>query len=64
MYSEFVGRTGMNVDSAEFDAIVEVYNDSDVDKDEFCRLWVKMNLNRVAAFNVWLKSVRNTCFAA
>lgn len=50
MYSEFVERTGMNVSSAEFDAIVEVYNNSDVDKDEFCKLWVKMNFNRVATY--------------
>lgn len=50
MYNEFVERTGMNVNSAEFDAIVEVYNNSDVDKDEFCKLWVKMNFNRVANY--------------
>lgn len=41
MYNEFVERTGMNVNSAEFDAIIEVYNNSDVDKDDFCKLWVK-----------------------
>lgn len=50
MYSEFVERTGMNVNSAEFDAIIEVYNNSDVNKDDFCKLWVKMNFNRVAAY--------------
>ena len=50
MYSEFVERTGMNVNSAEFDAIIEVYNNSDVNKDDFCKLWVKMNFNRVATY--------------
>ena len=49
MYSEFVERTGVYVGIAEFDAIVEVYNNSDVDKDEFCKLWAKMNFARVKA---------------
>lgn len=47
MYGEFVERTGVYVSIAEFDAIVEVYNNSDVDKDEFCKLWAKMNFARV-----------------
>ena len=46
-YSEFVERTGVYVSIAEFDAIVEFYNNSDVDKDEFCKLWAKMNFVRV-----------------
>lgn len=49
MYSEFVERTGVYVSIAEFDAIVEVYNNSDVDKDTFCKLWAKMNFARVKA---------------
>lgn len=49
MYDEFVERTGVYVGIAEFDAIVEVYNNSDVDKDEFCKLWAKMNFARVKA---------------
>lgn len=49
MYGEFVERTGVYVSIAEFDAIVEVYNNSDVDKDEFCKLWAKMNFVRVKA---------------
>lgn len=49
MYGEFVERTGVYVSIAEFDAIVEVYNNSDVDKDEFCKLWAKMNFARVKA---------------
>lgn len=45
MHSGFVERTGMNVNIAEFDAIIEVYNNSDVNNDDFCKLWVKMNFN-------------------
>lgn len=49
MYGEFVERTGVYVSIEEFDAIVEVYNNSDVNKDEFCKLWAKMNFLRVKA---------------
>ena len=50
MYNEFVKLTGMDVNNTEFNAIVEVYNNCDLGKYEFCRLWVKMNFNRVAAY--------------
>lgn len=41
MYGEFVERTGVYVSIDEFNTIVEVYNNSDVNKDEFCKLWAK-----------------------
>lgn len=44
---EFYTRTKVNVSDAEFEAINEVYNNSDVDKDEFCRIWKQMNKSRV-----------------
>lgn len=37
----------MKVSETEYWHINEVYNQSDLDKDEFCKLWVKMNLTRV-----------------
>jgi hypothetical protein len=46
--NEFETRTGVQVTDTEFWSINEVYNNSDVDKDEFCRLWKKMNPVRVA----------------
>lgn len=42
MYNEFVKLTGMDVNSTEFNAIVEVYNNCDLGKYEFCRLWVNL----------------------
>lgn len=45
---EFTSRTLVEVSTEEFWAINEVYNNSDIDKDEFCKLWRKMNANRVA----------------
>jgi len=39
----------MQVSAEEYSAIEQVYMASDVDKDEFCRLWVKMNAQRVSA---------------
>ena len=46
--NEFETRTGVQVTDTEFWSINEVYMNSDVDKDEFCKLWKKMNPVRVA----------------
>lgn len=46
---EFESRVAMQVSAIEYQAIEIVYMHADVDKDEFCRLWVKMNQNRVKA---------------
>ena len=48
---EFETRTGVPVTETEFWSINDVYNNSNVDKDEFCRLWKKMNPVRVATAN-------------
>lgn len=45
---EFTQRTNIEVSYNEFEAINEVYMNSEVDKDEFCKMWVKMNKTRVA----------------
>ena len=37
----------VEVSDKEFDAINEVYVNSDLDKDEFCKIWMKMNKSRV-----------------
>lgn len=44
---EFFNRTGVEVGNYEFEAITEVYMNSDLDKDEFCKMWCKMNASRV-----------------
>lgn len=44
---EFTQRVGIEVSVKEFEAINEVYMNSDLDKDAFCRIWVKMNKTRV-----------------
>lgn len=46
---EFENRVNMQVSCEEYKSIEQVYCNSDVDKDEFCRLWVKMNYKRVFA---------------
>lgn len=46
---EFENRVKMQVSCDEYKSIEQVYCNSDVDKDEFCRLWVKMNYKRVFA---------------
>lgn len=45
---EFENRTMVEVSAKEFEAINEVYMNCDLDKDEFCKSWVKMNKSRVA----------------
>lgn len=45
---EFTQYTGVQVSNDEFWAINEVYNNSEVTKEEFCKMWCKMNCNRVA----------------
>lgn len=45
---EFENRVKMTVSASEFEAINEVYMNCDLDKDEFCKGWVKMNKSRVA----------------
>ena len=47
MQQEFEARVKMTVSSKEFMSINEVYMNSDLDKDEFCKEWVKMNRKRV-----------------
>ena len=44
---EFTQRVNVEVSNKEFEAINDVYMNSDLDKDEFCKMWVKMNKTRV-----------------
>ena len=46
---EFTQRTKVVVTDREFWAINEVYNNSDLNKDEFCKWWKKANKSRVEA---------------
>lgn len=45
---EFESRVGIEVSAQEYAAIEQVYMNSDVEKDEFCKLWAKMNCQRIA----------------
>lgn len=44
---EFTLRTGVEISRSEFDATHTVYMFSELDKDEFCEMWCKMNATRV-----------------
>lgn len=46
---EFIERVNVNVNDSEYEHIEAVYMASDVDKDTFCKMWVKMNQSRVKA---------------
>ena len=45
--SEFETRVHMNVTAEEYSHIEEVYMSCDLDKDEFCKQWSKMNQSRI-----------------
>lgn len=47
MQKEFEERVIVKVSAKEYEAIETVYMQSDLDKDEFCKLWIKMNKSRV-----------------
>lgn len=44
---EFEERVIVKVSAKEYEAIETVYMQSDLDKDVFCKLWIKMNKSRV-----------------
>lgn len=49
LYSEFLARTGVEVDSQEYVEIEKSYYRFNGNKDEFCAAWCKVNRKRVAA---------------
>lgn len=49
---EFTNRTHVEVSDNEFEAINTVYIESDLQKDEFCKVWCKMNASRVKSARV------------
>lgn len=49
LQKEFEDRTGIKVSLKEYSAIEEVYMESDLDKNEFCKMWCKMNTGRIKA---------------
>lgn len=60
---EFFERTGVEVSNDEFFAIHEVYCDSELDKDGFCKMWCKMNPKRVKNAKVERKiKQRENCY--
>lgn len=44
---EFFERTMVEVSTVEYSSIESMYYYSDLDKDEFCKMWCKMNKTRV-----------------
>ena len=41
MRSEFIERTGFEPTAAEYEQIEQEYMGTDIDKDQFCKQWVK-----------------------
>lgn len=45
LQSEFFERTKVHLDSAEYIKIESLYNEVKMDKDEFCKQWLKLRNN-------------------
>ena len=50
LQEEFEERVKMQVSSKEYEAIETVYLHCDLEKDDFCKMWAKMNANRISAY--------------
>lgn len=50
LQQEFETRVKMRVTPQEYAAIETVYANSEVNKDDFCRMWAKMNQSRIKAY--------------
>ena len=50
LQQEFQDRVKIKVSAQEYAAIEVVYMNSDLEKDEFCKMWAKMNAKRIAAY--------------
>lgn len=48
LQQEFEARVKIHVSCKEYEAINEVYNNSDLNKDEFCMEWSRMNHERIS----------------
>ena len=55
---EFENRVGMKVSATEYNAIEEVYMASELDKDEFCKLWAGMNRKRIKSYKAKQKEMK------
>lgn len=49
LQQEFEARVKIQVSYKEYEEINEAYNKSDLNKDDFCKEWVRMNQSRVKA---------------
>lgn len=45
---EFESRVKVQVSAQEYAAIEQVYMNSDLDKDQFCKMWVRINKTHIA----------------
>lgn len=55
---EFESRVKMSVSAEEYSAIELVYLKSDLEKDDFCKMWSKMNAKRIKSYREAEKAKR------
>lgn len=49
LQSEFFERTGVNLTGEEYAKVEHIYNSVQMDKDEFCQLWLQNRDNKIIA---------------
>lgn len=49
LQQEFFERTGVNLTGEEYAKVEAIYNSVQMDKDEFCKLWLKNKENKLIA---------------
>lgn len=59
---EFFQRTGVQLSSDEYWTINEQYNESSLNKDEYCKLWMKLNPKRVEEAKMAQKKANDADF--
>lgn len=55
LQSEFYDRTGVTLTAEEYGDVENIYNRVQMDKDEFCKLWMKCRDNKI------IKELVQTC---
>ena len=49
LQSEFFERTGVNLTGEEYKEVERIYDSVQMDKNEFCELWLKNRDNKIIA---------------
>lgn len=62
LQSEFFERTKVSLTGEEYNEVEQIYESCQMDKDEFCKLWLNNRENKIIAeLMVTIKKLENDC---